>query len=332
MFPLPIDLTAVAAAFTSIHHRFPLLVNSSRPLRADGQSSQTIQDALSALLPHIDIKSWPERSDWGGIFQNSRATTYDAPLEIPGILEYFEPKGCLKEAADYFPDWQKNWVIFEDPDLLIVFKPERLPCLPAREQRSANLRSYLETYTGGKIHLPSRLDTSTQGLVVTSKSDLMNAPLQHIFERRQITKLYLCGTELSPAWRCASIQSRIARHPGHRTLRTTSLTGGARGLTQFSQLHRGATSEGSRTILAALPYTGRTHQIRVHAAAMGIPLVGDRFYGGAQADSLHLLSFGVKFRHPLSLEDMSVIVPERLLPDWVPAAVIPSAAAALFRY
>jgi 23S rRNA-/tRNA-specific pseudouridylate synthase len=75
------------------------------------------------------------------------------------------------------------------------------------------------------------------------------------------------------------------------------------------------------SLLTVSPKTGRTHQIRVHAAAGGIPIIGDNFYGGREAASLCLVSYAIEFKHPLTNQHIAVDLPQHLTPDWVSFAL-----------
>jgi 23S rRNA pseudouridine1911/1915/1917 synthase len=73
------------------------------------------------------------------------------------------------------------------------------------------------------------------------------------------------------------------------------------------------------TLVSFQLHTGRTHQIRVHAAASELPLLGDNFYGGAAAPYLHLVSCELSLQHPLTAERLDFVLPAKLAPTWVHA-------------
>lgn len=212
----------------------------------------------------------------------------------------------------------KKRIVFEDKWLIVYSKPRRLPTLPTKEQHRYNLKRYLQNYLGVMPHLPSRLDTSTEGLVIASKLTTSHNKLQRMFESRRIKKFYLLEVQGHPSWDEFEANDPIGRDPSHPILRKV-IEGGQDARTKFSKLS--ASSAG--TLLVAMPETGRTHQIRVHAAHIGHPILGDSFYGGAislggcEPKELRLMSYGLFLTHPISGATLSLSVPERLLPNWL---------------
>lgn len=273
----------------------------------------TLLDVLTSRLPHIQENSWEQRLRWGGVFVNGVPTLEDRPLPSPVRVEYYEPKFPVEEAATFFPQFDQKLIVFEDDDLVVCAKPAGLPCLPAREQTHFNLRSYLEKHYGVQIHMPSRLDMSTMGLVIASRTPRMHKPLQQTFEHRRIEKHYCLKTSGAPEWEQFSATWRIAKHPSHPVLRAPSETEGKTARTDFRVLHQNA----RHSVWHARPITGRTHQIRVHASALGYPLLGDNFYGGAPAEVLHLCSVQISFVHPVTERVVTIQLPEELEPSWL---------------
>jgi len=311
------DIQRIKDALTSIHHAWEIREKPEGPLR--------LLEVLKSRLPHLEEQSWGKRISWGGVFVNGRTADSDRELEVPCLVEYFEPKFDISRAETVFPPFSTDYVIFEDEHLLFVFKPAGLPSLPVREQKHHNLRDYLLNYTGSKIHIPSRIDTSTQGLTVVSKTPQMHPYLQRIFEKRRVQKFYLLEVAQRVAWPGRTVDASIARDGTHPVLRKTVNEGGKKASTTFESLYfsefKAAGAKPLETsILLARPLSGRTHQIRVHAQSIGLPIIGDNFYGGLAADCLHLLSYRLCFQHPLSRQELDIRVPPELLPGWLDPA------------
>lgn len=298
------DLARIHEAFTSTYHSFTFWSSDSCPA--------TLLIALRNHFPDIETNSWEMRLKWGGVFLDGARILHDTALTPPCRIEYYEPRYDPSSPLTTFSAFSPEMVLYEDRDLLAVFKPDRLPTMPGREQVGVSLKSYLEQYVGSAIHIPSRIDTSTSGVVVVSKSPTMHAPLQRLFERRAIEKTYLLEVEGEVPWKERKVEAAIGKDPSHPVLRKTVETGGKAAETNFILIEQRRIS----TLLQARPISGRTHQIRVHAQSIGFPIIGDNFYGGKRAPALHLLAYSLKFRHPFSKEIVNIVVPENLQPEW----------------
>lgn len=283
---------------------------------SDAECPATLVASLCSLAPHVDPAEWPRRLAWGGVYVNGLPAAADTQLLAPCKVEYYEPKFDIERAQEFFPAFKTEYIIFEDEDLLVSFKPAGLPCHPAKEQTHFNLRSAIESYLGRKVHMPSRLDMSTQGIVLVSKSPRMHGKCQKLFSERRIDKTYLFETDRRADWREYDLSAPIGRDPRHSVLRRV-IDSGREARTRF----RLAADSGDRFVFIAKPLTGRTHQIRVHAAYLGLPINGDKFYGGSEAQGLRLLSFGLGFLHPFTGRALELTLPEALRPDWVPTAL-----------
>lgn len=278
--------------------------------------SVRLTELLHEAAPHIPADEWPERIRSGGAHLNGAPIVSDGDVHPPARVEYFEPRTFPLPSTAY-PSWSSDWIVFEDDDVIVINKPARLPTLPVREQATHNVRSYLEHYVGGSVHLPSRLDTSTTGLVIASKSPRTHRALQHAFEHRLVTKRYRSELTGDVSFAQVTFSSPIGYHPLHPVLRATHSRGKS-ALTTFSLIE----SRTNTALVDALPLTGRTHQIRVHAAALGYPLVGDNFYNGAEATSLHLCCIGLLLPHPRNGSELAVTIPDDKLPRWATKNII----------
>lgn len=307
-----VNLERLESALSSIHRKFVI---------DEPRGPSTLVAALRNLLPAIDPESWQARLEWGGVYVNGRMKTRDVDLPSPCCIEYFEPKYPFDSRFDFYPCFSADWVLYEDEDLIVSYKPAGLPCLPSREQTHIHLKGYIEKYLRQRVHMPSRLDTATSGMLVMSKSARMNKDLQQAFEFRRMAKYYLMETASAPTWQETLVEAPIGKHEGHPILRAVNFETGKDAKTLFavtaSSSCRGDDGRDHPTaIIRAKPLTGRTHQIRTHAAHTGIPIVGDNFYGGLPAPSLHLMSYQLGFHRPFDRKDFQLILPERFWPEW----------------
>lgn len=284
--------------------------------RDPSETPSSLLVLLMNTLPHIDSTSWPERFEFGGIFINGYEALTDSPLPCPCKIEYYEPKFEIRRATEIFPSFHSNYVIYRDEDLAVVFKPPGLSSMPAKEQRHFSLKNSVEKLIGVTVHMPSRLDVSVEGLVMISISARMHPLLQKLFESREVTKIYRLAThrlEQREAWVDDGAIDRDELHP---VLRKVSVCGGQKARTEFRRIGTVSRADQDLAIFEARPITGRTHQIRVHAANSKIPIVGDRFYGGIHAATLHLVSHEVRLTHPISRRPLEVTLPPLLTPSY----------------
>lgn len=305
--PFTPDLERIMATFISKHWDWKVM---------DASPGLTLIGALVEKLPHIDPSSWTARLAWGGTFVNGRDADIDHPLEPPCRIEYYEPRFDYTQAHTFFPSFEKDRICYEDEYLMVYVKPSRLPCVPAREQRHNNLRTFIDSYVGAPCHMPSRLDMSTYGLVPASKHPLTHHGLQKVYQYRKVKKIYRFETDRTIDWTSVSVQNKITKHPDHAVLRRCSSIEGKDAHTEFQVLGRKKIGSKVYSLIEARPITGRTHQIRLHAHFLGCPILGDNFYAGTPNDYLHLACWSLAFPHPLTGEQLDISIPEELAPAW----------------
>ncbi len=242
-----------------------------------------------------------------GIYVNGRSIKFDFSPISPVKIEYFE-----KKEPEFDINLSPDHIIYQDQFIIIIYKPKGLSTLPTREKKSVNLKHKIETILGHSVHLPSRLDTSTEGLVVLSKNEESHNALQNLFVERKITKKYLFETASQITWQEKSVLLPIVKDSLHPILRTVSRYGTKPARTDFTKLEIN-----NRNFVLARPLTGRTHQIRVHAMASGIPIIGDNFYEGEFCENgLRLISYSVSFPHPVTDEPVTIFAPSKFWPKW----------------
>ncbi len=199
-------------------------------------------------------------------------------------------------------------LIHIDTDVLILNKPAGLSVLPdGWDKDSPYLVKTLEE-EHGKIFVVHRLDKTTSGVMIAARSAEAHRALNIQFERHEIEKIYHAITVGVPRWDEKVTKFPLRVNVGHKHRTMVDDHNGVRAETRLRILRRGP----SNVLLEAQPMTGRTHQIRVHAYALGYPLLGDVLYSAPETDLIArpaLHAYALTFTHPATNERMTFTAP-----------------------
>lgn len=211
-------------------------------------------------------------------------------------------------------------IVYEDQDVIVINKQRGLVVHPAAGHYSGTLVNALLKHCGdlsgingvvrpGIVH---RLDKDTSGIMVVAKTDRAHLSLAHQIKEKEALRKYVAIVHGNITEERGIINAPIGRHHGDRKKMAVVFTNSKEAITQFEILERFH----NFTIVECRLKTGRTHQIRVHMAYIGYPVVGDPKYGPAkcpfsiQGQALH--SKELSFFHPVTGEKMNFIAP---IPD-----------------
>lgn len=221
-------------------------------------------------------------------------------------------------------------IVFEDRELVVVNKQAGLVVHPARGNPAGTLVNALLHHVGdlsgigGTLRpgIVQRLDRDTSGLMVVAKTDRAHQGLSDALKARRVKRIYLAALWGSLAEDCVVVDRPIGRHPGDRR-RMAVVAGGRPSRTRLRHLEKWPAA----SLCEAALDTGRTHQIRVHAASIGHAVVGDEVYGArsergfggaarrwaaelaARTPRQFLHAYRLGFTHPVTGEELALRAP-----------------------
>ena len=236
-------------------------------------------------------------------------------------IELEEPKETTLKAQDI-----PISVIYEDKDILVVNKPKGLVVHPANGNPDGTLVNAILALCkdslsgiGGEIRpgIVHRLDKDTSGLLIVAKNDVAHIKMSEQIKNREVKKTYIALVRGFVPEQEATIDMPIGRSNKDRKKMAVTKDG-KQAITHFHVLGRFRTQNASYTLLEIKIDTGRTHQIRVHMAEIGHPVIGDMVYSngknefGVEGQCLHAQK--LEFKHPITGKQMKLEAP---LPDYL---------------
>ena len=240
-----------------------------------------------------------------------------------------------KQADDIAFEMTAADVLYEDEDLIAVNKPAFLPteetivggekrdCLHAAVVRYLWAKSALRNppYVG----IMHRLDRETSGVILFTKTRSVNAAVHEMFEKRSVQKIYRAVCTISEKTGRTQESLRLEKgstffvenHIGRISPKSArakwgalnAAQGGLYARTDFTVLERAVIGGNPVVQIEARPLTGRTHQIRVHLASIGLPILGDTLYGAPEYKRTMLHAQSLTFQHPVSGKAITVSAP-----------------------
>jgi len=256
------------------------------PPKHSGQRADVV---FSSLLSGFSRSQVRRLIDEKNILVEGKAIKPSKKLEGGELVSVLIPP---PEPLDLQPQNIPISIIYEDDEIIVVNKPPGITVHPGAGTKDGTLVNALLyicrdlSGIGGKIRpgIVHRLDKDTSGVLVVAKCDFSHQHLVGQFKSRRVEKQYLAIVAGEIKKSSGSFSSSIGRHPTNRIKMTSKLTIGREAITYW----RAITRYKEATMVEVMPKTGRTHQIRVHFAENGYPIVGDKIYGARKHRSLFL--------------------------------------------
>lgn len=260
-----------------------------------------MDDHLRSLMPNASHEWIRKRIAAGCCLVDGVARPSGYVLD-PGTRVSWTANGPVPEIV---PESLPLRVIFEDDLLIAVDKPAGMLSHPTSRVRTGTvLNGLCGLLQSSRPHLPHRLDRETSGVLLALKRIVKGQRAGRWFEERLVEKQYLAVVTGNPGWDDLTVTAPIGRDPA-AIPKWKVLAGGAPAETRFRVLKRGTTS----ALVEAIPVTGRTNQIRIHAAAAGYPIKGDSTYHGVLADRLYLHAWTITLPYPAATARTTILAP-----------------------
>lgn len=262
-------------------------------------------DVAASKMLGISRSQACQRIESGLVRLETRHAQRSTRLENGDILSVRLPDRAPQQAQDV----EEMEVLFEDRDVVVVNKPVGVAAHPSPGWRGPTVLGALRQRgisvsrlgAPGREGIVSRLDVGTSGVMLVCKSDLAYVEMRRQFAEHDVRKIYEAVCQGRLRHDKATIEAPIARDRGSRSFRFAVSPIGKEAITHFSVIERFSEATHVRVNLE----TGRTHQIRVHFASIGHPLVGDPLYGADPALSARLglkrqwlQAMSLTFKHP----------------------------------
>jgi 23S rRNA pseudouridine1911/1915/1917 synthase len=268
---------------------------------------QSLLSHLASLYPHSTPQEWQQKLDNGEVSLNGVTATGGESVTSGQTLVWNRPPWIEPDAPQHFE------VLFDDPHLLAVSKPSGLPTIPGAGFMENTLLRLVQKqfHNASPVH---RLGRATSGIVLFAKTPEAAANLCADWNTPKIRKIYLALAQNIAEHDTYEILTPIGLVPHPRIGQVWAAKSGGKPSKSVAKV---LARDPSTTTFAVTLYSGRPHQIRIHLASIGHPLVGDPLYGfngqplenlpGLPGDGGYFLHAQfLKFEHPISGEPINL--------------------------
>lgn len=245
----------------------------------DGLAGERV-DAAASRMTGVSRSRIAELIESGGVQLNGRVVTKSDRVAAGDMLEVELTEPKVAQVVPAFVEGMR--IVHDDADIVVIDKPAGVAAHPSLGWDGPDVLAHLAAAgfrisTSGASErrgIVQRLDVGTSGLMVVAKSEPAYTALKRAFRDRTVEKVYHTLVQGHPDPFSGTIDAPIARHPGH-DWKMAVIDGGRHSVTHYETLE----AFRSATLLEIHLETGRTHQIRVHLAALRHPVIGDPLYG-----------------------------------------------------
>ena len=283
------------------------------------RDGERLDSALSRLVPELTRSQAQRLIEQGAVTRDGRPVKKNEKLPAGTTLELAIPE--VREtpiAAQEIP----LEVCYEDADVIVVNKPKGLVVHPAPGHADGTLVNALLAHCGNSLSgiggekrpgIVHRIDKDTSGLIIAAKNDFAHAALAAQLKDHSLARTYVCIVCGNIKDDSGTIDAPIGRHPADRKKMAVTEKNSRSAVTHWRVLERFS----GYTLVECKLETGRTHQIRVHMASIGHPLLGDGLYGakcpdkGLEGQCLHARR--LHLIHPVTGEELRF---ESALPEY----------------
>ena len=278
-----------------------------------------IDKYLAEQLPDITRSYLQKLLKDGSVQMNEKPVKASTKTAVGAVIALTIPE---PEEPEILPENIPLDILYEDSDVILINKPKDMVVHPAAGHYTGTLVNALMYHCKGDLSgingvlrpgIVHRIDKDTTGVLIVCKNDRAHNALAEQLKEHSITRKYraiVCGNLKEDE---GTVDAPLGRHPQDRKKMAIVRSGGKRAVTHYRVLER----FGNDTYIECQLETGRTHQIRVHMASLGHPLLGDEIYGRAKSpfklegQTLHAMVLG--FIHPTTGEYMEFEAP---LPEY----------------